>query len=221
MKLFPTNVYVISGGSVTNNQWALTMEYTGPSSYPTGGFVVDMDPTFSSLNSLKLSVKTVGANLPVAHYEITLNAPAAGQATVKIMRHRFDQVTAVGNVTNQPTGVTVLAANGGTSSLEASHTQSIEHDHGTFGSAINNSGGAQVLLNALGPNLEQHTHQLDLPNLTGQSGAGLAHNHTDNSIYQHGHSIGFIATNIDSVELPNGTNLSGTIWNILAFGVKG
>lgn len=196
-----------AGGAVTNNQWALTMEFVGPSSYTTGGFVVDLDATFSSLNALKLAVETVGANLPVCHYEITLNSPSPGRATVKIMRHRFDQVTAIGNVTNQPAGVSILAASGGVSGSESTHTHSINHDHGSFSSAINGTGGGQVLLNAVGPNLEQHTHTLDLPAFVGTSGSGSAHTHQDNSIYQHGHSITYAGTNLASVELPNSTNL--------------
>lgn len=208
------------GGVVTNNQYALTMEFTGPSSYPAGGFVVDLDSTYSSLNALKLAVKTVGANLPVAHYEVILNSPAMGQATVKVMRHRFDRVSTIGNVTNQPGGVAVQAASGQSSATEAAHTHSIAHDHPSFSSGINNSGGAQVLLNAVGPNLEQHTHTLDLPNFVGTSGAGAAHSHQDNSIYQHQHSISYVETNLDPVELTAGTNLSGTVWNILALGVK-
>ena len=215
-------VFAASGGTtpVTNNQWTIFGEYVGPTSYPTGGFTIDLDPTFSSLNSLRLVVKTRGANLPLARYEYTYNSPAVGQCKVKIMKEMYDRVSNVGSVTNQPSGVTVQSTSGQTSSSESSHTHSIDHDHPSFSSGINNTGGGQVLLDALGPNLENHTHTLDLPNFTGTSGAGTSHNHTDNSIYQHQHNVTHTSTNMTSTELANGTDLSGTTWLLVASGIK-
>lgn len=215
-------VFHKSGGTVaeTHNQWTIFGEYTGPTSYPTGGFTIDLDPTYSSINGLTLMVKTRGANLPLARYEYTLNSPAVGQVKVKIMKRMYDRVSSVGNITNQPAGVTVQAASGAASASESSHTHAIDHDHGSFASAANGTGGGAVLLDAVGPNLEIHTHTLDIPAFTGTSGAGTAHNHTDNSIYQHQHSVTHTATNLTSTELANATNLSGTVFYLVAHGVR-
>lgn len=208
------------GGGLTFNQWILFMRYTGTTSYTTGGFVIDLTPTFSSVNSATLRVVTQGANLPACRYEYDLNAPAVGKVTVKIMKKMYAKTTSVGNVTNQPASVTVQATSGVASSSESSHTHPIDHDHGSFASAANGTGGGQVLLDAVGPNLEIHTHTLDLANLTGTSGAGTSHNHTDNSIYQHQHGATHTATNLTSTELANGTNLSGTVWSLIVSGIK-
>ena len=206
------------GGGGGGNQFVMFEQYDG-GTYATGGFVIDLSATYSTLNWLKLALKTVGANLPVCQYELTYDSPAPGQATVKIMRHRYDLVSAFGNVANQPGGVTVQAAAGGTSSSEAAHTHSIDHDHPSFTSAANANAGAGVLDQILGSSIGTHTHDLDLPNLTGTSGAGTSHNHTDNSIYQHQHGANQTATDLTTAELANGTDLSGTTWYLMASGV--
>ena len=208
------------GSGVTYNQWTIFSEYIGPTSYTTGGFVIDLDPTYSSLNFVNLAIKTRGANLPLSRYEYQLNTPAIGQVTVKIMKKMYDRVTSVGNITNEPASVTVQASSGVASSSESAHLHTIDHDHASFASATNGTGGGQVLLDALGPQMEAHTHTLDLPNYTGNSGAGTSHNHTDNSIYQHQHGATHTATNLTSTELANATNLSGTTWYLVAHGVR-
>lgn len=212
---------VMTGGAAAGgggNQYTMFREETGPSSYSTGGFVIDLSATYSVLNFVGLSVKTVGANLPVARYEYTLDSPSAGKVTVKIMRHRYDLVSAFGNVANQPSGVTVQSASGATSSSEASHTHSIDHNHGFITSGNNSNAGAGVLDQLLGSSIGTHTHTFDLANITGTSGAGGLHNHTDNTIYQHQHGANQTATNVAYVELANATNLSGTVWNLFATG---
>ena len=211
----------VAGASVTYNQWILFMSYTGPSSYTTGGFEIDLSNTFSSINSATVQVITQGANLPACRYEYDLNAPLAGKITVKIMKRMYDKTTSVGAVSGQPAGVTVQAASGVASSSESTHTHTITHQHGAFNTGINqNNAGGQVLLNAVGANLEQHTHQMNMSNLVATSGAGGAHNHTDNSIYQHQHGETYTATNLTSTELANTTDLSGTKFSLLVSGIR-
>lgn len=212
------------GGSTTYNQYTVADEFIGPASYATGGMVVDLSKTMSSLNSLDLVVKkgSRGANLPLVRYETTLNSPSAGKATVKIVRKRVSEVSVIGNINagSQPAGVTIQPTSGVASSNEAAHTHSIDHDHPSFTSGAPSNTGASVLLNALGPNHSTHSHTLDLPNLTGTSGAGSSHNHQDNSIYQHQHGANQTSTDYSSAEVANATNLSGTTWLICATGVK-
>src|SRR3990167_906275 len=210
------------GGSVTYNQHTIADEYIGPTSYPTGGFVIDLTKTFSSINFFDNPVVKKGSrgSLPAVRYEITRNSPTAGKVTVKIVRKRYDRTSTVGNVSGQPVGVTVQASSGVASSSESSHTHSIDHDHAAFTSGAASTGAGQVLLDVLGPSLSTHTHTLNLANLTGTSGAGTSHNHTDNSIYEHTHNITQTSTSYASSELPNATNISTTIFYICAHGVK-
>lgn len=210
------------GGTVTYNQHTIADEYEGPSSYPTGGFVIDLSKTYSSLNSIDLVVKKGSrGNLPSVQYEIAYNSPSAGKATVKLMRKRFDRTSTVGNITGQPAGVTIQAASGVSSGApNVSHTHSVAHDHGSFTSEGPTNSGGVVELNAVGPNVLSHTHTIDIPNLTQTSTSESTHTHVDNSIYQHSHSITQTVTNYTSVELSNATNLSTTVWYVAATGVK-
>lgn len=210
------------GAAATYNQHTIADEYIGPTSYPTGGFVVDLSKTFSSLTFFDNPVVKKGLRgvLPAVRYEIVLNSPTAGKATIKIIRKRYDRTSTVGNVTGQPVGVTVQATSGVASSSESAHTHSIDHDHASQSSTSATVGAGQVLLDAVGPNLSTHLHNIDIPNLTGTSGAGTAHNHTDNSIYQHQHSITQTSTIYASSEMPSTTNLSATTFYICASGVK-
>lgn len=209
------------GSAVTYNQHTIADEYVGPSSYTTGGFVIDLDATYSSLNSLDLVVKkgARGSNLPAVRYEIALNSPSAGKATVKIMRKRYNKVTVVGNASGQPSGVTIQTVSGQSSGAGGSHTHAYTHDHPSFASGATNNSGAAVLLNALGPNHSTHTHTLDIGSVSPTSGAEAAHTHVDNTLYQHAHSVTYTTVNLVSVELANGTNLSGTTWYLCATGV--
>lgn len=214
---------VSGGGGGTFNQHTIADEYVGPASYPTGGFVIDLSKTFSSLNSLDLVVKkgSRGANLPAVRYEIVLDSPGAGQATVKIVRKRYDRTSTIGNVSGQPAGVTIQAASGVVTSSESAHTHGMDHDHASFSSAVPSQTGAAVLLDALGnAGLLNHTHALDLPAFVGTSGAGTSHNHVDNTIYAHVHVIVEANTNYASSELPNATNLTGTTFYLAANGIK-
>lgn len=217
-----TGYYGVQGGSgaaATYNQHTITGQWK-ETSYATGGFVIDLTATYSSLNFLDIA-ETIASPPPQSiEYAITLNSPAAGKATVKLLRHRYEKVTALGNSANAPAGVTIQTVSGQTSSSESSHTHAIDHDHGSFNSITPSNAGAGVLTDALGPNQDAHTHPLDLPNLTGTSGAGGSHNHTDNTIYEHSHSLTYTGTDETQPELANATSLSGIVWDICATGVK-
>src|SRR5690349_1481326 len=106
-----------SSSSVTNNQFVSFFEKIGPSSYATGGFVLDFSTTYSSLNSCHLIVKkgSRGA-LPAGRLGYLLNTPSAGKVTVKVFKVQFDQVSSVAGVSSQPSGVTIQSASGVTTS---------------------------------------------------------------------------------------------------------
>lgn len=210
-----------AAGSTGASQQVIVRTEAGPSSYATGGWVIDLSTFLSSVGFAQL-VTVLGSrgNLPAADLHVDLDTPTAGKVTVKVMRRRYDRVSAYGNVTGQPAGVTVAAASGQTTGSEAAHTHSSTHDHASFTSAGPTSGAGQVLLDVVGAQQETHTHTLDLPSLAGTSGAGTSHNHTDNSIYAHNHGSTHSATNMASTELAAGTNLSTTRWRLLVVGVS-
>lgn len=193
----------------------------GPAVYPSGGFVLDLSTWLASLNLLWL-VTVAGSRgvLPACDLEVALDSPGAGMATVRVLRLRHDRLATVDGAAGQPAGVALAAAAGETVTAEAAHAHPIDHDHSGFASGINTTGGGQVLLDVLGPALEQHTHVLDLPSLTGTSGAGGSHDHIDSSIYEHGHDLTLVETDMAWVELAAGTDLSATRWRMLALGVS-
>lgn len=210
-------------GSETYNQHTTAYIWEEATSlYTSGGITVDLSKIYSSLNYLYLETLSV-QDLPGGYTQVvTLNSPSAGKAKVQLFGKRYDQVTTIGNINSgsQPTGVTIQAASGVASSSESSHTHSIEHNHASFNSNGRTDAGAAVLLDALGPvSFLNHNHALDLPNLTGTSGAGTSHNHTDNTIYQHQHSFSYTSTRFAADELANGVTLRD-IWFVVATGVK-
>lgn len=203
------------------DQQHIIREQEGPSSYPTGGFEVDLSAFLSAINYATIVVKKGSrGSLPAVDVQPQLNSSAAGKVKFKLMRRRYNRVSAIGNVQGQPSGVTVQAASGVMASAESAHTHSIDHDHASFASAAASTGAGQVLLDVLGPSLATHTHTLDLANLTGASGAGAAHDHTDNTLYQHQHSITHTGTDLALVELANATDLSTTRFYMLVTGVS-
>lgn len=211
------------GGSVTYNQYAMFFEKQGPASYATGGFVVDLSATFSSLNSVKLAVKKGSrGSLPGGRLEYLLNTPTAGKVTVKVQKYQFTLLSAIGNVQGQPVGVTVQGASGAVTSAEAAHIHTIDHDHSSAASSAATNTGAAVnsALTTLNQNVGSHTHSVNLPNLPVNSGAGSSHTHADNNVYQHQHSASLAATNLSSAEVSNATNLSTTLFYGIATGVR-
>ncbi len=225
MAKFTSYVFYKGGGSggglvdTSGNQWFIYGEIPGPTSYPTGGFTVDLDATITTMNFLKLAVKTIGS-LPVVEYRVLINGAAGnGKAKVSLFKKMYDRVSSFDNITGQPAGVTVRATSGGTSSSEAAHTHSAAHDHPAQLSAAMTAAGAGVDTDALAPAIDTHTHSVDLPNLPITTSAGTSHNHTDNTLYQHQHSLGATTTNLTRTEIANGTDLSATRWYLFATGV--
>lgn len=219
---FPVVDVSTGGGGGTFNQYTMFRQQIGPASYDsTNGWVIDLSATYSSLNSLRLALKKgTRGNLGIGRWEVVLNSPIAGKATISFFKHRYDRITAFGNVQNQPGGVTVAAASGQVTSSETAHTHGINHDHASFNAGSPNNAGAAVTLDVLGPNMSTHTHSLDLPALVGTSGAGTSHNHTDDSIYQHWHHPNITLTNPVLTEITNATNLSASTFYVLASGVR-
>ncbi len=209
------------GAATTFNQYASFFEKAGPASYPTGGFVIDLSATYATLTRLKLMVqKGKRGSLPMGRLEITLNSPSAGKATVKVQKHQYERVSSFDNVTGQPGGVTVQAASGATTAAEATHVHSLAHDHASVTSSAAAAAGAGVTTNILGTGMVSHTHPVDPPNLTGNTGAGASHNHVDNNIYQHQHALTHTPTNVTIAEVANATDLSATIFDGIAQGVR-
>jgi hypothetical protein len=195
---------------------------TGPASYATGGFVVDLSADFSSVDFFQLAIETVGANLPPCHFEVTRNSPTNGKVTVKVMRHRYDRATVPqGGVGNAPTGVTVQTSKQN-SDGESGHT----HDTtiGALGTTNKTSGAPSAtaaptagIASAPGTNTHTHTTDIDHTHGTKTSAAGTSHNHGSSFLYDHSHTVTQTETNAASVELGAGTNLSGTTLRWFAF----
>lgn len=194
---------------------AKTDELVGPAAYATGGFTFSTG--LATVNYFSLEVKTVGPNLPPCHLEYSLNSPGDGDVTVKVMRHRYERTPSLAAVSGLPAGVDSAGASGQTYDNESAHVHSMAHDHGAVTSGNNTHVGGGTPLDLTGPiNISVHTHSFDVPNFTGNTGAGLAHNHAWNNIYQHQHSVTNTQTNEAQSELPNLTDLSGTTFTYLA-----
>lgn len=142
----PDTVVTIPGGL------PLSGNVSGPASYSTGGFVLDLSGTFpTSLDFLALQLEVEDVDLPPHQIVVTRNSPAAGQATIKVMRHRYDKTTAIGNVTGQPAGVTVQAASGATTA--AAQSPGINPTTGVAGLAADDATHSHV-----DNNIYEHQH---------------------------------------------------------------
>jgi len=209
------------GTSTTYNQYVVFLEKTGPSSYATGGFVIDLTASLSTVNSFTAAVKKgTRGNVPFGRFEYQLNTPTAGKVTLKLQRYQQERVSSFDNITGQPAGVTVASSSGSTTSSESAHTHDATHDHAAQASAAMTAAGAGVDTNAVGSSISTHTHNVDLPSFSLTSGAGGSHNHTDNSLYQHSHTLTHTATNTTVAELANATDLSATTFYCCATGVR-
>lgn len=198
--------------------------FSPPSSYTTGGVLLDLSADFSFLNALKLDVETLGVLMPVIQvhtYNSDLaGAFAQGKAVIKFMRCRYDKTT-VGAVASLPGGVTAQSAKfaAGTTT-GSSHTHSIDHDHpSTTSGVVIPQGGAGNNPDAAvgGPDLVGHTHTVDIAAFTGTSGAAT-HTHDRSFEYDHDHSITTTETAGVLTEVANGTDLSATVFRYLAYG---
>lgn len=191
-----------------------THTFTGTASYTTGGFTVATG--LASVDHFKLFVTTPGANLVHCHFEYSISG---ANVTVKIVRHRYDQLDSpVGTVNSLPSGVSLRSSSGGTYVADTVHTHTINHDHAsaTTDVAATNGGGVQTAVGGI--NQSTHTHTVDLPNFTGDTVGTTSHTHTWNSLYQHQHSITQTATSTPLSELPNATDLSGATFYYRAIG---
>lgn len=200
--------------------WPVFGEVDGPASYAAGGFVVDCRKALSAVVDASLVLRTRGATLVPYAVHATLDSPTAGQVTFKLMRRRFDRTSAVGNVQNQPAGVTVASASGSSTAAEAAHTHPIDHDHATTTTSTPTAAGVGV--NTVGglDAMTTHTHAVDIPNLVGTSGAGTSHSHVYNGIFQHAHVSTQTVTDVALVEFAAGTSLSTSRWWFFALGLE-
>lgn len=115
----------------------------GPSSYPTGGFVVDLSNTYSDIQFFEPVIETIGA-LPPVRFEIIRNTPGPGKVTMRLYRIRYDRATSTitGRAQNPPTGVTVRNASG-------TNAQTVD--------AVGGSGGAHTV-----NQLYDHDHSISV-----------------------------------------------------------
>lgn len=187
----------------------------GPASYATGGMVITT--TLSTVNFFMVNLEVADADLSSYRPVFTRNSPGAGQVTVKLMRKRYDKLTAIGNMSGLPSGVTARSTNGGTYDA-VSHLHTINHDHGAVTSATPTTGGVGVNTVLGSGNYSTHTHSFDVPAFTGNSGSEAAHTHTWNNMYEHQHATTNTATTATLSELPNATDISGATFTW--YGVK-
>ena len=198
-----------------------TGNVSGPASYATGGFLLDLSADLSSLGFLDLVPTTVGV-LPPCHLVFTLNrdlsgAFAPGQAVVKIMRDRYNKAS-VGNVSGNPASTTVQAAKAAAGTTTgSSHTHTMDHDHPNTTSSVNGTGGGAVVALAAGVALSAHTHDVNVANFTGNTAAST-HTHDRSFEYEHDHPVTQAASNAISTEIAAATDLSGTTWRFYAIG---
>lgn len=194
-----------------------TGSQAGPASYSAGGF--SFDTGLASVEFCRLTNTVQGATLVPHELVVVMNSPSPGHVTVKVMRARYDKLSAVGNVSGQPGGVAVQGASGVASGAEAAHTHSVTHDHPSTESAASASGSVDPTT-GLGGNTATlaHTHFVDVPSIGVTSAGGSSHTHTDNNIYEHQHGNTQTQTDAAFVELAAATNLSTSTWKWMAVG---
>ena len=195
---------------------------SGPASYATGGFQLDLTASLSFIRYLSLEIETIGS-LASDEYEVILNQDttgtfAPGKATIKLLRDRYDKFS-IGAVSGNPGGTTVQASKTATGTTTgSSHTHTIDHDHPSTTSSAPTAAGAGVDAAAAQPAVAGHTHTVDIAAFTGSSATGT-HTHDRSFEYEHGHAIGTVTdTAVSLVEVANATNLSTTTWRYLAVG---
>jgi hypothetical protein len=163
---------------------------TGPASYPTGGFTLDLSARFTSLKAVILELISGTDTAGAKRWEVTLDFPGAGQCTIKMKKTQFNQASISNpSVASPPTGVTVQAASGPATSTNAAQASGPGHVVGSnTGSAVGTD----------------HTH---------------SHSHTFDNIFDHGHTVTQTATDTSNAEVPNGSNLTTMTWRYVAIGV--
>lgn len=197
-------------------------DVSGPASYATGGFQLDLTASLSFIRYLSLEIETIGS-LASDEYEVILNQDttgtfAPGKATIKLLRDRYDKFS-IGAVSGNPGGTTVQASKTATGTTTgSSHTHTIDHDHPSTVSGSAVAGGAGVDAAAAAAAVAAHEHNVDISNFTGSSATGT-HTHDRSFEYAHGHSVGTVTdTAVALTEVAAATNLSTTTWRYMAVG---
>lgn len=72
--------------------------FTGPASYSTGGFVVDLTGTFATIDWVGLTVEVAGALLPPSIVEVTPNNSSAGKIKVRLVTAANTELLATTNL---------------------------------------------------------------------------------------------------------------------------
>lgn len=196
----------------TANLW--TDQQTATASYPTGGFVVTT--TLTSVKSMDVTVNTPGS-LGQVHFICVPDSPGAGQVTVKVMRDTYKKLS-LGSPTGLPSGVTAPSSSGQTVASESSHTMDLTHGHTISAASTTMANGSGLVTQVAvgGGNTSTGTHTVTIPSASFNTGAGSAHDHTWNNIYQHQHGVTNTATDVALVEVTNGTDLSSATLNFMA-----
>lgn len=184
-------------------------------SYTTGG--VTIATSLASVEFATVEIDTTSAALSVPI--MFLISRSGANFTFKIMVFSYDKLTAVGNMTGLPSGVTAATSSGQSYVADTAHTHATDHDHGSFTSGNLVTGAGGVALDAVGSkDVLGHNHAVDIPAFTGTSGVGGSHTHTTNNIYEHQHSLTNTSTDGTFVELANGTTFGATRFNYMAVG---
>lgn len=179
---------------------------TGPASYATGGMTVTT--TLAAIDHASAQIAVRGTNLKGCLPVIVRDSPSAGSFKVKIMRCTYDKLTAMGDPSSLPSGVSNRTTSGGTYDSDATHVHSMNHDHAAATSSTMSGQSGGTPTGVLGTEESTHTHSFDPPNFTGNTGVGASHTHTWDSIYDHTHSITQTETNQGLVEATAGTDFS-------------
>ncbi len=194
---------------MANRTW--TDAQAGPASYPTGGVVIAT--SLSTVDAFDVEIQTPGALLGQVQFDISVSGATA---TVKVMRLNHDKLTAIGNMSGLDASVSATAASGATVNNETAHTHDLTHNHSVTAASSGPSTGTDPSTATVGgSNLSAHTHTADLPSAAVTSGTA-SHNHVDNNIYQHQHSLTNTQTDVAATEIANGTDLSGVTFLFVA-----
>jgi hypothetical protein len=216
------NGAAIGGTSIRDSTGAVlaraVIEYgtvTGPASYTTGGFTLDLSARFASLKAVLL-MPVAGVSFRYAEVA-ALDSPAVGKALIRVQIQRETQITSALNTL--PTGVTSQSALQNVAS-EAGHT----HTPGSLAmsssaattSPVSNAlavdtGGAGTAQQA--NHAHSHTHPIN----TGTTASGEAHAHSAPFLYTHGHGTSTVAQPAPT-EVVAATDLSTISWSYVAVG---
>jgi len=204
------------GSSFTLSGW--------PSTYSTGGFVLDLTSKFAFLRFFDLAVDTNESSSGNSFRTYQLNvdstgAYAPGKVLVKIFQWKYKKGS-VSTITGNPSGTSVAgSATQAATTTGSSHNHSMDHNHPNTTSGTPSASGVGVATTVGGINLTTHTHDVDLPNFTGNT-SSTTHTHQRSFEYKHSHPITTSANNLPVAnELANGTSMVGSfVSSYLAIG---